>query len=179
MTPTSGDLVSPGLTYRPLMRPTAHARHVTSLPGAVRRHRHTATHSEGYSARVGEGRCVAAGPAEVEVQRLVVHAQLVGDELFAVPVVAGDDAGHALRPVVPAADAHAEVTADAQPLTAPRVVDVDGDRSHRDELARLPGPREVRDGITAVLPGEDGLERGALLVGRALVQVEDPGPRRS
>jgi hypothetical protein len=74
------------------------------------------------------------------------------------------------------ADAHAEVIADAQPLAAARVIDVDHDCSHGHELARLPRPRDVTDRVAATAPGEDLLQRRALRVVGALVEIEDPGP---
>ena len=60
-----------------------------------------------------------------------------------------------------------------------RVLDLEGDGPHRDELARLPGPWEVRLGVAAQTAGEDLLERRPLLVRCVGVEVEDPRPRRA
>ena len=76
----------------------------------------------------------------MEVQRAVVHAQLVADELLTVAIVTGDDAGDGLGPVMAVADADTDAIADAQPLAAARVVDLDGDRSHGHELVRASTP---------------------------------------
>src|SRR4051794_24784398 len=100
----------------------------------------------------------------MEVQRAVVHAELVADELFPVALVTGDDAGHGFEPGMTIADPDADAIADPQPLAAARVIDVDGDRPHRHELARLPRPREVADRVAAAAAGEDVLQRGALPV---------------
>ena len=82
-------------------------------------------------------------------------------------------------PVVASADAHADAVADPQSLAAARVVDLDLDRAHGDELAGLPRPREVAQRVSAETPGEDGFERGALLAGGARVDIERPRPRRA
>src|SRR3954471_12364358 len=109
------------------------------------------------STRVGERGAVAAHAVVVELQRAVVHAQLVRHELLAVAVVAGDDAGHGLRAGVAVADADAHSVADAQPLAAARVVDVDRHRAHGHQLALLPRPGEVAGGVAARAAGEDRL----------------------
>jgi hypothetical protein len=76
----------------------------------------------------------------------------------------GDHARDRLAALVASADPDADVVAYPESLATPRVVDLDRDRSYRDELARLPRPREVTLGVPAETTGEDALERGALLV---------------
>src|SRR4051794_11831496 len=66
--------------------------------------------------RVVERRPVPAHSAEAEGQRAVVDDELVGDELLAGVVVAGDHAGDGLAAGVAVADPDADVVADAQPL---------------------------------------------------------------
>src|SRR4051812_33592726 len=129
--------------------------------------------------RVVERRAVPAHSTEVEGQRAVLDDELVGDELLAGAVVAGDHAGDGLGAGVAVADPDADVVADAQPLAPARVVDLDLDGPHREELARLPRPREVLLGVAAEAAGVDRLERLALLARRALVEVERPRPRRA
>jgi hypothetical protein len=81
-----------------------------------------------------------------------------------------------MRVSVPVADPNADVVADPEPLTAPRVVDLDLHRAYGEELAGLPRPWEMRLRVAAEPAGEDRLERVALLVGRAGGEVEDPAP---
>ena len=60
--------------------------------------------------------------------------------------MARDNAGDRLVTVVAITDPDAYEVTDSQSLPAPRVVDLDLDRSHRDKLAVLPGPWEVVHG---------------------------------
>ena len=62
---------------------------------------------------------------------------------------------------------------------AARVVELDRDRSHVEQVAGLPRPREVRERIAPEPAGVDRLERRLLLLPRPLVQVEDPHPGRA
>src|SRR3954453_5097576 len=117
-----------------------------------------AARASGASGRVGECRPVAADAAVMEVQGAVVHAQRVGDEFLAVAIVAGDDAGNGLGPGMAVADADTDAIADAQPLAAAGVVDVDDDLAHGHEFARLPRPGEVTDRVAAAAAGEDLLQ---------------------
>ena len=115
----------------------------------------------------------------MEVQRAVLHAQLVRHELLAGLLVAGDHARDSLRTGVTIADANAGAVAYPEALAVPGVLDVDLDRSYRNELARLPGPREMPKGVAAQPAGEDTLERGALLLGGRGVEIQRPRPRRA
>src|SRR3954454_7064112 len=151
-------------------------------PATVRRPHRRARGAEGLrQARLSgvvEARAVAADAAVGEIERAVVDTELVGDQLLAGPLVAGDHARNGLATRVPVADADADAVADPQPLAATGVVDVDLDRPHRDQLARLPHPRKVLLRVAAEPAGEDAFERGALLLGRARVEVQHPRPRR-
>src|SRR3954454_4863695 len=93
--------------------------------------------------RVLEGRAVPAHTAVAEGERVVLDDELVRDQLFAGPLMSGDNAGDGLIAVVTITDADAHEIADSQTLPSPYVVDLDIDRSHRDKLAVLPCPREV------------------------------------
>ena len=77
--------------------------------------------------------------------------------------MAGNHAGDDLAAVVAIADPDADAVANPQSLAPSGVVDLDRDRSHRDELALLPGPREMALRVSAETTGEDALERGPLL----------------
>src|SRR3954471_7003616 len=126
-----------------------------------------------------EPRAVPAHPAVVEVQRAVLHEQLIRHELFAGLLVAGDHARDGLAADVTIADANADAVAYPEALAMAGVLDVDLDRSYRDELARLPRPREMPKGVAAQPAGEDALKRGALLVGCRGVEIQRPRPRRA
>src|SRR4051812_31501153 len=129
-------------------------------------------------AGVVERRAEAAHAAVAERQRPVLDHELVRDQLLARHLAAGDDAGDRLGPVVAVADADADAVADAQPLAPPRVLDLELDRPHGDELARLPRPREVLQRVAAAPARVDLLDGAPLLVRRAAVHVEDPRPGR-
>src|SRR3954451_24186453 len=129
--------------------------------------------------RVVERRAVAADAAVRELERPVLDDQLVGHELLAVALVAGDDARDRALLVEAIADPDADPVADAQPLPPPRVLDLELDRPDAHEVARLPGPREVLQRVPAAPPRPDLLEREPLLVGGAAVEVQDPRPRRA
>jgi hypothetical protein len=102
-----------------------------------------------FISRVGERRGVAAGVAEVEGERPVLHPQLVRDQLLAVPVVAGDDAGHGLLTRIAVVDPNRHAIANAEHLPALRMVELDLGAPHADQVARLPRPREVLEGVAA------------------------------
>ena len=129
--------------------------------------------------RVVERRAVAARAAEPEGQRPILDHELVGDELLADAIMAGDHARDRLRAGVAIADPDADVVADPQELAPPRVVDLDLHGAYGHELALLPRPREVGGGGATELAGEDRLERVALPARRAGVEVQHPGPRRA
>jgi hypothetical protein len=93
--------------------------------------------------------------------------------------MARDDAGDRLVAFVRALDVDRDHVAHPEPLATRRVVELDQRRLHVEQVARLPRPREVLDLLAGDSPGPDLLER-LMLVGRsALVEVEDPAPRRS
>src|SRR5438093_1545183 len=75
-------------------------------------------------------------------RRLLGDPKLLGDQLLALPVVAGNDArdGRVLgnRP----RDADRDDVLDAEPLPSRGVVYLDPGRADGDEVARLPGPRK-------------------------------------
>src|SRR6266540_5334665 len=131
------------------------------------------------SRAVLEARGVAAVAAELEAQGAVVHHQLLGDDLLAGLVVARDHARH--RGVVGhrARDPDADLTSHAEPLAPGRVVDLDLRGAHGDEVARLPGPREVLHLPALGSAGPDLLERPPLLVVAAFVDVEQERPGRA
>src|SRR5512139_231365 len=115
-------------------------------------------------ANVVERRAVPAHAAVAEGERAVLHDELVGDELLALALVPRDDAGDRLRALIAVVDPDADAIADAQQLAAPGVVDLELDRPHGDELAVLPRPGEVAQGVPAQTAGVEVLERRPLLV---------------
>ena len=69
--------------------------------------------------------------------------------------------------------------ADPEPLAARSVVELDLRRLDAEEVARLPGPREVLELLAGDAARPDLLERPVLFGGAALVEVEHPAPRRA
>src|SRR6266508_2761669 len=131
------------------------------------------------SRAVLEARGVAAVAAELEAQGAVVHHQLLGDDLLAGLVVARDHARHRGDVGHRARDPDADLTSHAEPLAPGRVVDLDLRGAHGDEVARLPGPREVLHLPALGSAGPDLLERPPLLVVAAFVDVEQERPGRA
>src|SRR3954451_15396063 len=130
------------------------------------------------SAGVVEPRAVAAHAAVAERQRAVIDHKLVGTELLAGLLVAGDDARDHLLARDVVADAHVDALANAEPLAPTRMVDVDRDRPHRYQLAGLPRPRKMAFRSAAEPTGEDGLQHVTLRHRSARVEIQDPCPRR-
>src|SRR4029077_8101716 len=101
------------------------------------------------SARIIERRSVAAHAAVGERQRPVLRAKLLGDELLSRPLVPWDHARDCLRTRIAVADAHRHPIADPKQLTPARVVGLDIHVSYCDQLALLPCPGKVLQGISA------------------------------
>src|SRR6185295_5622580 len=131
------------------------------------------------SSGVVEFRAVAAHSAVAERQRPVIDHELVGDELLAGLLVAGDDARDGLLAQDAITDSDIHALTDAQPLAPTRMVDIDRNRAHRDELAGLPCPRKVALRIAAEPTGEDPLQGVTLRHRAARVEIQDPRPRRT
>jgi hypothetical protein len=64
---------------------------------------------------------------------------------------------------------HRHLGAGAKPSAAGAVVDLDPDRAHGQQVARLPRPRELLERRAAELSQEDPGERGALALVAALM----------
>ena len=93
--------------------------------------------------------------------------------------MAGDDAGNGLRIGHRLADADGDLAPGAKPAPAGRVVHLDRDVAHAQQVARLPDPGELKLGGAAEAPQENALERLALPLICALVDVEHEAPGRA
>src|SRR5579864_1684674 len=116
------------------------------------------------AARVVEGGLVAAPAGIAEVEVLVVDVELLGEDLPAGALVAGDDAGHGAFGVDRPGDADADQRADPEPAAARGVVDLDPAGHDGQQGARLERPRKLAERRAAQATREDVLERLALRV---------------
>jgi len=98
-------------------------------------------------------------PRKVEAERIVLDDELVRDELLAASIVARNHAGDGLGAGIVVADLNADVIPDAQSLAAPRVIDIDVDGPHREQLARLPHPGKVLLSVSTHPARPDSLKR--------------------
>src|SRR5579872_1665987 len=113
---------------------------------------------------------VGAVAGQLPRERPVLDAQLVGDHLVALAVVAGDATGDRQLGLEPSRGAHGDPLADADA----RAVDLDGALADTDQVAGLADPGQLVQAVE-----EEPFERGPLLSVGVLVDVEDDGPRRS
>ena len=123
--------------------------------------------------------CEGADAAVREAEGRVLDPELLGNDLLAGSVVAGDPARHRLVPGIGARDADADCILDAEPAAARRVVDLDLRRLDAEQVARLPRPGEVVDLASGDASGPDFFERPVLFGRPSVVQVEDPAPGRA
>ena len=93
--------------------------------------------------------------------------------------MARDHAGHGLLGSTVFADAHGDLTSGAKPAPTTGVVDLDCHVAHAKQGAGLPDPRELQLRGATETPQEDALERLALTLIRAFVDVEHEAPGRA
>src|SRR5262249_11484815 len=128
----------------------------------------------------GLSRVVEAGgeravAAELPVERVVVHHELVCDELGAPDFLARADArdSAAGRAPPPRPAGHGRADRDAA------LADLDPARAHLEQVAGLPHPREPQHALAAGATEQDVGERRALPLVAALVDMEHEAPRRA
>src|SRR4051812_1975518 len=126
--------------------------------------------------RVRERRPVAAAPGERVVERGGGRAQRLDFDLAALPVVAGNDAGHGLLVDDRVGDTNVDVAPGAEPSPPRRVLELDARRPDLEQAAGLERPGELPQRRAAGVTGEDRLERVALRVVRPVVEVQEPVP---
>src|SRR6185436_21040742 len=125
-------------------------------------------------------RLVAAAVRELEAKRRSLgHVDRLGHDLAAVAIVPRDHAGHLGLLLEGAANLHRDAAARPEPSAPWGVVDLDLDRLDADQVALLPGPRELPLRGPAEPAGPDLLQRLPLALVGALLHEENPGPRRA
>ena len=124
-------------------------------------------------------RLVATAAAQLELEGTILDAEQVRKDLPAGSVVARDHTGHGLLGVHRLADAHRDLTAGAKPAPSRSVVHLDRHVAHAKQGAGLPDPGELQLGCATKAPQEDALERLALTLIPAFVDVEGKAPWRA
>ena len=132
-------------------------------------------YSEAYAKSVAKAQFPASSHANGPSRTV----ELLGVELRADPLVAGDPARDGLVGLDRRRRAQLDGFGDRQPVAVPVRLELDPARAHLDELALLPDPRQQAHMRPAEPAEEQILERLPLPLVAALVDVEEDRPRRA